>query len=135
MRAQLLIYGSCNFPSLKTASTVEFAQGPIITETAIDWFWRQYLEHPERDQHHPWASPARAASHRSLPPAFVATAELDPSRDDGEHYGELLARAGVATESRRYPGMPHGFVSWVGLVDQAQRCLDDACSFLRRHSA
>lgn len=135
LRAQLLIYGSCNYPSSKTASTLEFANGPIITDAAIDWFWQQYLGHPERDQHHPWASPARAASHRSLPPAFVATAELDPSRDDGERYGELLARAGVATESRRYPGMPHGFVSWIGLVDQAQRCLDDACSFLRRHSA
>jgi hypothetical protein len=30
--------------------------------------------------------------------------------------------------------MPHGFVSWVGLVDQAQRCLDDACAFLARHN-
>ena len=60
---------------------------------------------------------------------------MDPTRDDGERYGEILARAGVATESRRYPGMPHGFVSWVGLVDQAGRCVDDACAFLARHNS
>ncbi|MFO0689064.1 MAG: alpha/beta hydrolase [Myxococcota bacterium] len=134
LRAQILIYGSCNYPSTRTPSCEQFASGPIITEAAIDWFWKQFLADPSVDQHHPWASPARAASHRGLAPAFVATAEMDPSRDDGERYGETLARAGVPTESRRYVGMPHGFVSWVGLVDQAQRCIDDACAFLARHA-
>ena len=133
LRAQILIYGSCNYPSIRTPSTEEFAAGPIITEAAIDYFWKQYLVDPAVDQDHPWASPARAASHRNLAPAFIATAEMDPSRDDGERYAEILARAGVPTESRRYPGMPHGFVSWVGLVDQAQNCLDHACAFLARH--
>ena len=133
LRAQILIYGSCNYPSIRTPSTEEFAAGPIITEAAIDYFWKQFLVDPAVDQDHPWASPARAASHRNLAPAFIATAEMDPSRDDGERYAEILARAGVPTESRRYPGMPHGFVSWVGLVDQAQQCIDHACAFLARH--
>ena len=133
LRAQILIYGSCNYPSVRTPSTEEFAAGPIITEAAIDYFWKQFLADPAVDQDHPWASPARAPSHRDLAPAFIATAEMDPSRDDGERYAEILARAGVPTESRRYPGMPHGFVSWVGLVDQAQKCIDDACAFLARH--
>ncbi|MBK7948874.1 MAG: alpha/beta hydrolase [Deltaproteobacteria bacterium] len=134
LRAQLLIYGSCNYPSTRTPSTEQFKSGPIITEAAIDYFWKQFLADPAVDQDHPWASPARAKSHRDLAPAFVATAEMDPSRDDGERYGEILARAGVATESRRYAGMLHGFVSWVGLVDQAQRCIDHACAFLARHT-
>ena len=133
LRAQILIYGSCNYPSVRTPSTEEFAAGPIITEAAIDYFWKQFLADPAVDQDHPWASPARAPSHRDLAPAFIATAEMDPSRDDGERYAEILARAGVPTESRRYPGMPHGFVSWVGLVDQAQQCIDHACAFLARH--
>lgn len=133
LRAQVLIYGSCNFPSAPTESGAAFASGPILTSAAIDYFWAQYLADPAVDQEHPWASPARAESHRDLPPAFVATAELDPTRDDGERYGEILSRAGVPTDARRYPGMPHGFVSWVGLVDQAQRCIDDACAFLDRH--
>ncbi len=134
LRAQILIYGSCDYPSIRTPSTIEFANGPIITDAAIQYFWKQFLADPAVDQDHPWASPARAKSHRGLAPAFVATAEMDPSRDDGERYGEILARAGVATESRRYAGMPHGFLSWVGLVDQAGRCAEDACSFLTRHN-
>ncbi|MEZ4331314.1 MAG: alpha/beta hydrolase [Myxococcota bacterium] len=135
LRAQILIYGSCNYPSKPTPSAEAYAKGPIITEAAIRFYWNQFLADPDREQDHPWASPARAKSHRDLAPAFVATAELDPSRDDGERYAEILARAAVPTESRRYPGMPHGFVSWVGLVDQAGRCLDDACAFLRRYTA
>ena len=134
LRAQLLIYGSCNYPSERTPSADEFASGPILTDAAVAYFWAQYLADPAREQAHPWASPIRAASHRGLAPAFVASAELDPTRDDGERYAEVLARAGVPTESRRYPGMPHGFVSWVGLVDQAQSCLDDACAFLKRQN-
>jgi acetyl esterase len=134
LRAQVLIYGSCNYPSIRTPSSEAFEKGPIITEAAVDFFWKQFLADPAVDQDHPWASPARAASHRALPPAFVATAEMDPTRDDGERYGDLLARAGVPTETRRYAGMPHGFVSWIGLVDQAQSCIDHACAFLARHN-
>ena len=133
IRAQILIYGSCNYPSARTPSANEFASGPILTDAAIEYFWKQYLPNPAVDQDHPWASPIRAADHRGLAPAFVATAELDPTRDDGERYAEKLTRAGIPTETRRYPGMPHGFVSWVGLVDQAQKCIDDACTFLARH--
>ncbi len=29
--------------------------------------------------------------------------------------------------------MPHGFASWVGVVDAAQCCIDDASDFVKRH--
>lgn len=135
LRAQLLFYGSCDYPSTETESARAFAKGPILTDAAIDYFWAQYLTDPTAEQDHPWASPARADRHDALPPAFVATAELDPTRDAGERYGALLERAGVPTTTRRYAGMPHGFVSWLGRVDRAQECIDDACAFLARHAA
>jgi len=135
LRAQIIFYASCNYPSEKTESAREFAEGPILTAAAVDYFWHQYLEEPAVEQHHPWASPIRAASHRELPPAFVASAELDPTRDDCEAYAAALAQAGVATECRRYPGAPHGFVSWIGLADVAQRAIDDACAFLAKHAS
>lgn len=128
-RAQLLFYGSANYPDRKTASARDFAAGPILTDSDIDFFWAQYLRDPVRDRDDYRASPFRAADHRGLPPAFVATAECDPSRDDAENYGHKLAEAGVNVRQVRYAGMPHGFVSWVATVPAAQRAIDDACAF------
>lgn len=130
--AQLLFYGSMDYPSHGLPSMAEFADGPILTADDIDYFWHQYLAHPETEQNHPWASPIRAATHAGLPPAFIGTAELDPSRDPGEAYGPVLTAAGVPVELHRYAGMPHGFMSWLGMVDTAQTAADDACVWLRK---
>jgi acetyl esterase len=132
LRAQLLYYGSMNYPSGNLPSMAEFADGPILTADDVDYFWHQYLAAPETDQNHPWASPIRAANHAGLPPAFIGTAEMDPTRDPAEAYGPVLTAAGVPVELRRYAGMPHGFMSWLGFVDTAQTACDDACAWLRR---
>jgi acetyl esterase len=130
LRAQLIFYASCNYPSEKTPSALEFASGPILSSAAVEYLWHLYLADPAREQHHPWASPIRARDHRNLPPAFVASAECDPTRDDCEAYAAKLESEGVATQCKRYAGMPHGFVSWLGLVDAAQTAIDDAAAWL-----
>jgi acetyl esterase len=135
LSGQVNIYGSCNYPSEDTPSSLEFSDGPILRTDDTHWFWEQYLADPEREQHDPQASPLRASSHAGLPPAFVATAECDPSRDDAEAYAAKLAAAGVAVEMRRYPGMVHGFTSWVGFLPGARDALQDAAAFLRRQFA
>jgi acetyl esterase len=65
----------------------------------------------------------------------VATAQLDPSRDDGENYGRKLSAAGVPVVISRRPGMVHGFLSWLGMVDEAQAAMDDAAAWLERQWA
>lgn len=133
LRGQLMFYGSMNYDvGATTESMREFADGPLLSTDDIEYFWHQYLQNPTVDQDHPWASPARAVHHRDLPPAFIGTAEIDPTRDAAEQYGALLGEAGVAVEQRRYAGMPHGFMSWLGIVDGAQRAMDDASAWLRR---
>jgi acetyl esterase len=131
LRAQLLFYGSMNYPSDSFPSMSAFADGPILTSDDVDYFWHQYLAKPDEDQSHPWASPIRAKSHANLPPAFIGTAELDPTRDPAEAYGPVLTKAGVPVELHRYAGMPHGFMSWLGFVDMARTAADDACAWLR----
>lgn len=132
IRAQLLVYGACNYPSEETPSAIEFANGPILTSDDSFFFWEQYLT-DINDQNHPWASPYRAANHANLPAAMVLTAEIDPSRDASELYGEKMRQAGVDVEIRRYPGMIHGFLSWVGVIDSANSAMDEATQWLAKH--
>jgi acetyl esterase len=132
LRGQLLFYGSMNYPSAPVPSMIEFAGGPILTADDVDYFWSLYLSNPLVDQHHPEASPIRAADHTGLPPAFIGTAEMDPTRDAAEAYGPALEKAGVPVVVKRYAGMPHGFMSWLGMIDMAQTAADDACAWLCR---
>lgn len=134
LRGVVNLYGSCTYPDRDTASAREFAEGPILRQDDIGWFWEQYLSDPsEGDDYR--ASPMRAASHADLPPHFIATAECDPSRDDSEDYAAMLQAAGVAVECRRHAGMVHGFASWVGFLPGAQTALRDAAAFLQRRFA
>lgn len=132
VRAVVNIYGSCNYPGTQTPSAVEFADGPILKADDVDWFWEQYLADPAQ-QDDQRASPLRAKSHGGLPPHFVGTAECDPSRDDAEDFARKLIDAGVETQLKRYPGMVHGFASWVGFLPGAREVLSDAAAFLKAH--
>jgi len=58
----------------------------------------------------PYAAPARAANLSALPPAYIATAEYDPNRDEAIDYAQRLLQAGVPAELHQWPGTFHG--SW-----------------------
>lgn len=111
------------------ASFAEFADGYGLTRTDMEWFARHYLR-TEADAEHPYASVVRADL-RGMPPAFIATAECDPLRDDGERYGERLRSASVDARITRYPGMHHGFMGYPRELEEARRALDDMSAALR----
>ena len=66
----------------------------------------------EPDQLGPTLAPARAKDFAGLPPAYIATAEYDPLRDDGARYAELLRAAGVPVELHNAETLMHGYVSF-----------------------
>ncbi|MER6143537.1 alpha/beta hydrolase [Streptomyces sparsogenes] len=81
--------------------------------TATPWFnrakaatsWRHYLGGQPPT---PYAAPARAADLSGLPPAYIATAELCPNRDEDIDYASRLLKAGVSVELHQWPGTFHG---------------------------
>lgn len=130
LRGVVNFYGSCTFPGDDTPSAREFAEGPILRQDDVAWFWEQYLADPG-EANDVRASPIRAADHAGLPPHFIGTAECDPTRDDAERYGAALIAAGNLVTLRRYTGMVHGFASWVGFLPGARMALGDAGRFLQ----
>jgi acetyl esterase len=94
------------------------------------WFWNHYI--PDKSFADDYrVSPLRAADHSNLPPAFVATAEFDPLRDDGRRYSEKLHAVGVPTTYVEYEGMIHGFYWMQGVTDGAKRLHADLAEAVR----
>jgi acetyl esterase len=101
----------------------------LLSSADCEWFWGLYA--PDRiRREEPYCSPLRAQSLAGLPPAFVLTAEYDPTRDATERYAHRLAAEGVLTTLKRYPGSFHGFFSMTHL-NQGRRSLDDVLTVLR----
>jgi acetyl esterase len=118
LRLQSLVYPVGDY-TLSGASYRKYGQGcGMLTPDAMAWFARHYLRSPADAED--WrASPLKAPSHAGVAPAIVVVAECDVLHDDGESYAEALRRASVPVEYREYPGMIHGFLGMVPVVDDA----------------
>lgn len=103
-RALVLIY-----PFLDpTASFASYdLEGIGFDRADAAWFWEQYADRSEWS--HPDLAPLNATNLHTLPPTFVATAEFDPLRDEGEELARRIAETGVETVAVRCLGQNHGF--------------------------
>jgi len=126
---QLLLYPVAD-AYLDTTSYGQFAEGYLLTRSAMAWFWEHYLSEPsQREQAQ--ASPLRAKDFSHLPPALVITAECDPLCDEGEAYARRLEAAGVPVTLTRYHGMIHGFVRRAKLLTQGRKAVEQIAHALR----
>lgn len=130
LRFQVLVYpmldATCSQPSTRL-----LAQGYGFSTEKIQWYFSQYLT-PHIDKRDPCISPLFAENLRGLPPAFIATAEYDPLRDEGEAYAQRLLDAGVSVTLKRYEGMIHGFFQMAGVLDQGKSLIADMGTELRK---
>jgi acetyl esterase len=122
IEGQALLYPMVDC-SLDYPSYDDCGDGPLLTRRDVAWAHETYLRSPV-DRFNPFAAPIRAASHASLPPAYVVTAGFDPLRDEGIAYAAALSEGGVAVTHDHEPAMPHGFLSLADEVDAADAALD-----------
>ena len=106
--AQVLLYPVID-DDFSTESYQLYGEGYYNTTTAMQWYWKQYAPNGTDD---PYLVPSRAGSLAGLPPAVVATAELDPPCSAGDHYARRLAEAGVKVTAHRFDGLFHGFLTF-----------------------
>lgn len=83
------------------------------------------------------ASPLHAQSQHGLPPTLIVTAEADPLRDEGDAYARALELANVQVCHRCEPGLPHGFLQNMDLVEPAagravERFCKDVAQLMRQ---
>jgi acetyl esterase len=127
--AQVLIYPVTAWYEPPTGSFKEFAGGYSLTAESLVWFWEQYLTTREQSAD-PYAVPMNAADLYGLPEALVLVSGYDPLRDEGKLYAEKLHNAGVKTTLLDFDTMIHGFLSYIGILNQAETAIVQICGWL-----
>ncbi|HYQ69466.1 MAG TPA: alpha/beta hydrolase [Actinophytocola sp.] len=121
-----------NQPSLDdrmdTWSARNFTDTPWSYRDKVARSWRHYLGDAEAT---PYAAPARATDLSGLPPAYMATAEFDPIRDEAITYALRLLRVGVSVELHQWPGTFHGSQAILS-AEVSQRQIAELSAVLRR---
>lgn len=132
LKFQLLWYPGTT-SDLSLPSVIENADGPVLSRDIMRIFGQAYLGELSETAD-PTALPFTVAPVNGtldgLPPAYIATAQHDPLRDDGRIYAALLADAGVSVQLRNADTLVHGYLDFARIVPAAneefRRSLD-AC--------
>jgi acetyl esterase len=90
---------------METWSARNFTDTPWWNHDRLAAAWRYHLGGAPAS---PYAAPARAEDLSGLPPAYIATAELCPNRDEDILYALRLLQAGVSVELHQWAGTFHG---------------------------
>ncbi|MEI5101874.1 alpha/beta hydrolase [Streptomyces sp. PmtG] len=112
----------------ETWSGRRFTDTPWMTREKITAMWLHYLGSATADS---YAAPARADDLSGLPPAYVATAEYCPNRDEGIDYALRLLRSEVSVELHQWAGTFHGSQAILS-AEVSQRQIAELGGALRR---
>lgn len=129
--AQCLIYPIADYRG-GTPSYQQYAEGYGLLEAkTMAWFRGHYLSNDSNTID--WrASPLLSPTLDGVPPALVITAQCDVLHDEGKAYADRLRNAGILVEYIQFQGMIHGFFTYLGVVDAAERAHRTVAEFLAR---
>lgn len=106
LRGQVLI--TPHSADEETPSRRRFAQGFLLDEATMRWFFDQYLAAGQRGD---WRfAPLHADDVEGVAPACVVLAECDPLVDEGQAYADRLRAAGVPVDLELVRGVTHEFI-------------------------
>lgn len=126
---QLLFYPGCAAHQ-DTPSHRRFANGFVLDETDISWFFGLYVRSPaDRDD---WRfAPLNAPDVDGVADAWFGLAECDPLVDEGVMYADKLRAAGVRVDLEIYRGVTHEFIKMGRIIPEARHAHADAARALR----
>ncbi|KEF54891.1 uncharacterized protein A1O9_09334 [Exophiala aquamarina CBS 119918] len=127
------------WPSMREA---EYA--PLLNWEKLKWFdtfkWMSLSsQHPstkpkEQKRDISWFADAmNAPNFKNLAPVtYIATAEVDPLRDEAEAYAKKVEEAGNKVIQRRFKGVPHPFMHMDRVLPQGQEYVQDIIAYVRQ---
>jgi acetyl esterase len=126
---QLLFYPGCAAQQ-DSPSQARYAQGLLLEQAHIDYFFRQYIADERRDD---WRfAPLNTPDVEGVAPAWFGLAECDPLVDEGVAYADKLRAAGVAVDLEIYRGVTHEFIKMGRALPEARQAHADAAAALQR---
>ena len=125
LKAQVVVYPVTDHYSSGHSSWEENKEGYILSAEMMKWFWDNFITDPNKFDE---ASPLRTQNLEGLAPAFIATANYDPLRDEGKAYADKLKAAGVEVVYGNYENV-HGFY---GSGEMGQEVMNKSVSFLKQ---
>ena len=127
---QLLFYPGCDARQDSRSHRL-FAQGFVLSQADINWFFHHYLRN-SADREDWRFAPLYAEHLEDVAPAWVGLAECDPLVDEGVMYADKLRYAGVAVDLEIYRGVTHEFIKMGRVISEARHAHADAARALRR---
>jgi acetyl esterase/lipase len=110
----------------------EFKHVPDLCPRAISWFSNHYYvgrASPSEPDLSPIKNPDE--NFEQYPATFIATAETDMLRGQGEAYAAKLIRHGVPVSYKMYKGVSHIFSGLPGVNKECDELILDLCKHLR----
>jgi len=130
---QLLLYPATDL-AVESPAYQRFTDGLILTDKTMRYFIDLYA--PDRARRVEWqASPARAASLKGAPTAYVMTAAYDPLVDEGRAYAVRLEQEGVRVAHIHMSDQLHAFLGMGKFIPAATLALRQAGLALAHHWA
>lgn len=126
----MLIYPATDF-TIERPSFEAYKDVFTLPTSAARWFKAQYTPDPAV-RADPSVSPLLAAKDvlRRTAPAYIALARCDVLHDEGVAYAQAIREAGGEAELDVTPGVPHAYISMLGL-SEARATVDRICVWLR----
>jgi acetyl esterase len=122
-KAQVVVYPVTDHYSSGHSSWEENKEGYILSAEMMKWFWDNFITDPNKFEE---ASPLQTKNLEGVAPAFIATANYDPLRDEGKAYADKLEAAGVEVFYENYENV-HGFY---GTGEMGQELMNKSVAFL-----
>ncbi|MCW5719549.1 MAG: alpha/beta hydrolase fold domain-containing protein [Devosia sp.] len=128
------IYGAYA-PDMNLSSHRLYGDGRFgLSEAQMRWFWNLYAPHIQPENRAKLLSPLEADL-TGFPPTLCIGTECDLLLDDTLAFYSELTRARVDVSLSLWPGLTHGCLAFVGVLDCVDEAANSILQYIETHAA